>query len=110
MNKRQRKKQLTRARERGAGCMSDFFSRDYALWAYQHRRSELTAASWISTHEVEMRVALLSHPRRRWLTRREYARRKAQIEAEIVARKGAIRAKLETHHYTLAGWVPKQAQ
>ena len=55
-----------------------------------------------------MRMLLLPHPRRHWMSSLEYKHRKETLLAELAAEKAAIQEKLKTHNYTLGGWIPKR--
>lgn len=90
MNKRQRKQQLKRWREREAKALVEFwklFPESEWMW--------------------KGRFLYDPHPRRHWLSPVEYRRKCEEIRAEMAAEKAALRKKLETHDYTLAGWLPK---
>ncbi len=89
MNKRQRKKQLTRYMQRETEITQELFAFFYDKRMYR------------------MKLLLIPHPRRHWMSRQEHKRRKEALLAELAAEKVAIREKLKTHRYTLGGWIPR---
>ena len=89
MNKRQRKKMLTRYREEEAkllGSMYPFFAHPQTIMMYH----------WLE-----------KHPRRHWLGPKQLQEKRAAYIAEMQREKEFIQEKSKTHSYTLGGWVKK---
>jgi hypothetical protein len=91
MNKRQRKQRLTRYREEEAKAIR-----------------QLCKLLPFDARMCRMRLLLIPHPRRHWMSPAELREKQAALQAELAAEEAEYHEKLKTHDYTLAGWMPKR--
>ena len=95
MNKRMRKKQRKRA------SLEWLKPRAFRHLMDEFRRLKLSSP-------LEDGYMLLQHPRRQWLTTKEFSRKRAAFYTMLEAERTFVREKLKTHDCTLGGWRPKR--